>query len=211
MKSKRLKCKSILFCIIFGFLFSGCEKKEELIVSSKENHTFVEQDASEDEKKRDKNTEILKNTKTISVYVCGEVKRPGVYSLKADARINDAVECAGGMTKKADCTAINLASLLTDEQQIIIPKKGKIKENRDCVTRAQTETAGSENSSKININKATKEELMKLTGIGQSRAEAIIAYRQEQREFQKIEDIMNVSGIKEAAFSKIKEQITVNE
>lgn len=196
-----LKCRQFIWLILFTIILSGCEKKEEYVISSDEKISLVESTLES------RDIDDLKEDALISVYVCGEVKHPGVYTLKKTARMNDAVKLAGGMTKRADQNAVNLASKLEDEQQVIIPKKGNRKE------KTEEETDVSENSDsdkqKVDINTASKEELMKLSGIGQSRAEAILAYRQEHGRFQKIEEIMNVSGIKEAAFSKIKEQIIV--
>ena len=139
---------------------------------------------------------------TVVVYVCGAVKNEGMYELKAGARVGDAIEAAGGMSKDADTEAINLAELVEDGSKIAVVRQG---ENVD----GKMEVSGEEEDGKVNLNTATKEELMGLPGIGEARADAIIAYRENQGGFKAVEDIMNISGIKDAMFSRIKEYIKV--
>lgn len=138
-----------------------------------------------------------------TVYVCGAVQHPGVYELPGEGRICDAVEAAGGFTEEADTCAVNLAEVLTDGSQIYIPT---VEESAGL---PQSETAGSQASNLVNLNTATKEQLMELPGIGAAKAEAILSYRESVGKFSCIEEIMNVSGIKEASFSKIRTLITV--
>lgn len=135
------------------------------------------------------------------VHICGEVKQPGVYLLGEGARIFDVVKAAGGFTEEACQEAVNLARIVADGEQIKIPNKEE----------GETffEVSSQADSGKINLNTATKEQLMTLSGIGESRAEAILSYREEQGKFNQIEDIMNVPGIKEAAFKKIEKEIIV--
>ena len=130
-------------------------------------------------------------SRLIYVHVCGEVKDPGVYGLAEGSRVYQAVEAAGGLTDEASEAGAGSLS------RGLIPGA------------AAAAVPGPLEKSRVNINTATREELMTLTGIGASRADAILAYRREAGPFQKIEDIMKVSGIKEAAFQKIKEDITV--
>lgn len=129
----------------------------------------------------------------IYIHVCGSVNNPGVYEFAEGSRAWDAVEAAGGLKEDAAADAVNLAQRLVDGQQLWIPDK------------EEAETA----VGKVNLNTASKEELMTLAGIGEARAEAIIAYRRDAGPFLVIEDIMKVSGIKETAFQKIKDDITV--
>ncbi len=135
------------------------------------------------------------------VHVCGEVNNPGVYALPEGSRIFEAVEAAGGLTDLAEERSLNQAKLIEDGMQIAVP-------NRE-------EAAAQENIQKeiaqglVNLNAATKEQLMTLPGIGESRAEAILQYREQSGGFQAVEEIMNVSGIKEAAFEKIRDKITI--
>lgn len=148
----------------------------------------------------------------IYVYICGEVINPGVYELSGDSRIYEAVDAAGGFTENAARESINLASKVSDGMQITIYNKEEAASLPAGGTSAgknsgQDQISGS--SSLVNLNTATKEELMTLKGIGESKAEDIIRYREKSGGFKKIEDIMKISGIKEAGFQKIKDSITV--
>lgn len=144
------------------------------------------------------------------VHVCGEVVNPGIYELPAGSRIYEAVKAAGGFTENASEESVNLASPIEDGVQIRIYSK----EEAETLALGAASFDGFEASGEgkepvVNLNTATKEELMTLSGIGESRAEDIIRYREENGGFQNIEDIMKVSGIKDAAFQKIKDRITV--
>ncbi len=133
----------------------------------------------------------------IFVYVCGAVNREGVYELPTDSRVYEAIEHAGGFREDAATTEVNQAKILEDAERLYIPTVTEVLEN-------QSGEAG-----KININRATKEELKSLPGVGESKADSIIRYRKEQGGFDTIEEIMQISGIKEGLFEKIKERITV--
>ena len=141
--------------------------------------------------------------KRIYIHICGEVKKPGVYTFDKEPRVIEVVEKAGGFTKKAEESSINLAEIVADGTRVEIAAKGKRKTKKTTVSRD-----GSANQ--VNINTATKEELMTIGGIGESKATQIISYRETNGPFQKIEDIMNISGIKEGIFSKIKDYMTVS-
>ena len=162
---------------------------------------------------------------SIYVDIKGQVNTPGVYSFNIDnnARINDLIEKAGGLTKDADTSLINLSKKLEDEMTIIIYSKKEIDnyvktqndlekkleicetklKNNACI-KEKNETTGN----KININKATLDELITIPGIGEAKAKAIIEYRSRNK-FNSIEDIKNVEGIGENLFASIKESITV--
>lgn len=135
------------------------------------------------------------------VHVCGEVRNPGVYELSEGSRIFEAVEMAGGFTEDAAEESLNLAGMIADGMQVMVL-------SREEAESAAAEKAA-ENSGIVNLNTATKEQLMTLKGVGESRAEDIIRYREESGGFKKIEDIMKVPGIKDAGFQKIKDSITV--
>uniref|UniRef100_A0A7C4U478 Helix-hairpin-helix DNA-binding motif class 1 domain-containing protein n=1 Tax=Caldisericum exile TaxID=693075 RepID=A0A7C4U478_9BACT len=142
----------------------------------------------------------------IKVYVTGEVKHPDVYELDTDSIVKDAIEKAGGTTEKADLIAINLAKRLSDGEQVIVPSKEQTAVNG--TGNAQISGSNSAKSGKININTASKEELMNLPGIGDVKAQAIIDYRTKNGTFKDIHEIVNVSGIGEKTFEKIKDLIT---
>ncbi len=152
----------------------------------------------------DKETEVL----PLVVYVCGEVVNPGVYELTSGMRICDAVDAAGGLTKKASRDYWNLAEELTDGQMLYFPTAEEAEKRKESVAETAADTGGTADG-KVNINTADISQLLTVPGIGQTRAEAVLAYRQEHGSFQCIEDIMKVSGIKNGLFEKMKDYITV--
>ena len=171
------------------------------------------------------------------VDIKGAVKTPGVYKLKESSRVIDVINEAGGLLENADTSTINLSKKIFDEMFIVIYTKDEIEkykqdtistkkinekldknillidENNDANIKNKTKSNVSkeekEENKLININTATKEELLTITGIGESKADSIIQYREENKEFESIEDIKNVSGIGDSLFEKIKEYITV--
>ncbi|MDY5805979.1 MAG: helix-hairpin-helix domain-containing protein [Lachnospira sp.] len=153
-------------------------------------------DSSDDSTKDDSNTDIY-------VHICGAVINPGVYQVPAGTRVYQALELAGGSSDDAYLSGINLADKLADGQKVYIPSEG---ENAEGILSTDS---GDVQSVMININTASEAELMTLPGIGQSRAKDIINYRVKNGLFESIDDIMKVSGIKEAAFEKIKDLIKV--
>ncbi|MCM3324606.1 helix-hairpin-helix domain-containing protein [Cytobacillus kochii] len=139
----------------------------------------------------------------VMVDIKGEVKDPGVYALKSTQRIVDAIQVAGGFLSEADQKQVNLAQKLTDEMVIYIPKVGE-----EGVSSLPPLNDG--NDGKINLNQATVEQLETLPGIGPSKAEDILSYREEVGSFKAIEDLKEVSGIGEKTFEKLKELISVD-
>lgn len=137
----------------------------------------------------------------IKVHITGEVANTGLIELEAGSRIYDAIEKCGGTTDMADVSKVNLAYILSDGEKIYIPS---INDDDDVEY-----IVSSDSSSKININTATAEQLETLNGIGETTAEAIISYREENGNFSTIEDIKNVSGIGDSKFEKIKDYICV--
>ena len=172
--------------------FTGCRKKTAVYDSAAEEITT---EAAETE------TTGEEKAASIWVYVCGEVRDPGVYELPEGSRITDAVEAAGGMTGDAAETYLNLAETLSDGQKIEVPSVE--------MAEALEEAAAQDTSGLVNLNRATEAELMTLSGIGESKAKEIIRYRESSGGFQKPEDLMNIPGIKEGVFHKIRDQITV--
>lgn len=144
---------------------------------------------------------IQKEDRKIVVHLVGEVRHPKVYIVKEGTRLFELIELAGGLTENADITNVNLAEKLKDESLIRIYSKQEKEENG-------YDDHGMSNG-KININTASKELLMTLNGIGETKAERIIYYRNTYGHFRRIEDIMNVSGIGVKTFEAIKADITV--
>lgn len=141
----------------------------------------------------------------VYVHIVGAVEKPGVYRFEEKPRVIDVVERAGGFAKNAVKADINQAETVEDGSQIVIQSKGGKKREKDAGGGRQDEQTGG----LLDINTATKEELMTLTGIGESKALSIVTYRETNGKFKKIEDIMNITGIKTGIFEKIKDQIRV--
>ena len=161
--------------------------------------------------------ETVRSTEAESIYVhvCGAVKHPGVYELKSGDRVYEAVKKAGGFEEGAAEEAVNQAAVLADGQRLYIWDKEEAMtleagaENAAAGQAALQQSAAEPGESKVDLNKATKEQLMELPGIGESKAEDIMAYREENGGFRSTEEIMNIKGIKEAVYSKIKDKIVV--
>lgn len=200
---KKVKAYVILLCM----LLCGCgaSDTEAYLIATQETQIMMESEALDpdtEDKSKGKEAPLL-------VYVCGEVTNPGVYELPAGSRVCDAVEAAGGFTKKASQDYWNLAEMLTDGQMISFPTEEEAEERKKYDT-DQAESGKHADDGKININTADAGQLQQLSGIGQTRAEAIVAYRDKHGAFSKVEDIMKVSGIKNALFEKMRDDITVD-
>lgn len=137
------------------------------------------------------------------VQVSGAVVCPGVYAFPEGSRVYEAIARAGGLTEDAYDVELNQAQLLTDGQKIYVPVVG------EAVTVSQNGSAGLSDDGRININTATVEELMTLTGIGETRAKSIVAYRDAHGPFAAPEDLQQVSGIGESTYRKIADAITI--
>ncbi|MFW5795465.1 MAG: helix-hairpin-helix domain-containing protein [Bacillota bacterium] len=155
-----------------------------------------------------KNKEIH-NEKVIIVHLSGAVARAGVYQIAEDKRLIDLVKNAGGLSSDADLNNINLASTLADGQKIIIPHKDKSEKNTEFIEMENENSHLSKQSDLININDADLEKLIKLNGIGQSKAEAIIKYREKNGLFKSKESLTNVTGIGEKTLENIRDEISI--
>ena len=188
-------------------VLAGCGTKPEEILLMEAS---VQQEAPS--QKQDSTQELsvtepqqdLVQAETIFVYVCGAVCNPGVYELPVESRAYEAVAQAGGMSEDAAGTAVNLAEVLTDGQKLQIPFQG---ENSD--TQQVSDDSEITTDSRVNINTASIDELMTLKGIGQTRAEQILEYREKHGSFASPEAIMGVDGIKQGTYDKIKDNIRV--
>ncbi len=168
------------------------------------NNSEIEQNEVKEIEKSESNTEF--------VDVKGAVVNPGLYEVDASYRVGQVIEEAGGFSH-ANTQCVNLSQKISDEQLIYIPDKSQMCESAEKNSQnndlKKEEDTNSSTSSLININSATEEELMNLTGIGQTRAADIVAYREENGDFSQKEDIKNVSGIGDSIYEDIKDQITV--
>lgn len=150
------------------------------------------------------------DTGGIWVQIQGAVERPGVYSLPRDSRLKDLLEAAGGFGRDADTEKVNQAACLEDGAMYRVPRQGEGQNSSEEGQSLENAQTGSGSSSKVNINRADRDQLMSLPGIGAGKADAIIAYRRKQGAFARREDIMKVPGLKAAVYAKIKDRITVN-
>ncbi|HEP1785547.1 TPA: helix-hairpin-helix domain-containing protein [Streptococcus suis] len=154
-------------------------------------------------------TEASEEPTQLVVDVKGAVAKPGLYTLEADARVNDAVEAAGGLTSQADPKSINLAQKLSDEAVVYVASKD---ENISVVTSTTASSAMSQeekNTSLVNLNTATEADLQTISGIGAKRAADIIAYREANGGFKSVDDLNNVSGIGDKTMESIRPYVTV--
>ena len=216
MKKERSNLKKLILILLgISLLLGGTifiiyknnkNTKEEVVDIFKEEKEEVKEDKKE-----------AKTTKVI-VDIKGMVVNPGVYEVDSTSRVNDVISLAGGLLEGADTSKINLAKVVEDEMTIIIYSTEEVLEkfkqevcicncpyieNNACINNNDN------NSNLININTATIEELTTLTGIGDVKAEAIIKYRNEVGKFKTKEELLNVDGIGESLFEKIKDDITV--
>ena len=180
-------------------LCTGCASQSQIYLSTER--------AESTEDILEVQLETESEEKLLYVYVCGAVRNPGVFSFQDGARVWEAIEAAGGFSENARQDYWNQAMILSDGQMIYVPRVDDEIESFSSETGVPSE----ENSDgRININTASKEMLMELPGIGESKAESILSFREENGNFGSVEDIMNVPGIKEALYNKIKDYIRVN-
>ena len=175
---------------------------------------IVHQNENSQQEEEIKNENNPENPEMIFVHVCGAVKKEGVYQVINSARVVDAIKAAGGLTKAAASYGINQAELLKDGMQIYIPTKKEVKVNKVIPSGLPSVTGASDisknaNTEIVNINTATKEELMKLNGVGEAKAALIINFRETNGGFNNINDLMKIKGIKQKFFDKIKDSICV--
>ena len=192
---KKYAVMTVFFLISASFLF-GCGNKDSAVPAEKAERKKAEADSGTVEENPER--------KKVFVYVCGEVQASGVYELEQDSRVFEAIAKAGGLTENAAAEAVNQARVVVDGEQIYVPSLDEVK-GAGVVSEVTERT----DDGKININTAEKEELMTLTGVGEAKAQSIIAYREEHGGFQSIEELMQIEGIKEGVFNKIKEDITI--
>ncbi|HFI0567657.1 TPA: helix-hairpin-helix domain-containing protein [Streptococcus suis] len=169
----------------------------------------LEQTSSSSESVEETSTEASEDPSQLVVDVKGAVAKPGLYTLAAGARVNDAVKAAGGLTSQADPKSINLAQKLSDEAVVYVASKD---ENISVVTSTIASSAMSQeekNTSLVNLNTATEADLQTISGIGAKRAADIIAYREANGGFKSVDDLNNVSGIGDKTMESIRPYVTV--
>ena len=192
-KSKSKVIAVVSAVLLLGILYFS-EKHESL---PEERMILTESiDHSKDMEAVDLHTE---ESADICVYICGCVITPGVYTVPEGTRIHEVLTLAGGFAEGAEITAVNLAEAVYDGEEIRIPS----------VSEVQVAATQAASDGRVNINTAGLDELMTLPGIGKAKAEAVISYRTEHGKFSSIEALMEVSGIGEGIFSRIRDRIKV--
>ena len=220
------KYKYIVFSIMGIFIVIGCIYLKNSLIDN--SVVINDTENNDDILVSDKEDNVESDLEYYLVDIKGAVNNPGVYKVETGARVNDVVNMAGGLTENADTSLINLSKLVSDEMVIIIYTIEEVNnsnlvntvikvvekececpniENDGCINDKLTDTI-TNGDGKVNINTASVEELSKLDGIGQSKAEAIVKYREENGKFNAIEDITKVSGIGNNVYEKIKDNIT---
>lgn len=180
-------------------LFGGSEELSDSFASAESGESFGRMNESETGAERSEETEA---PAALYVYVYGAVRSPGLYVLPEGSRVYDAVAAAGGYEEEADPASLNPARSVADGEMLYVAVIGE-----EASERAASEAG----DGRIDLNKAGKEELMSLQGIGEQKAAAVIAYREKNGAFRSTEDIMLVSGIGEALYERIRDSIKVTD
>ncbi len=202
---RKIKYLYVVLGLVLSAVLCGCSEDEGLTISEIPS---VESEAVSEERVAETSAESPEDG-TIYVYVLGAVNKPGVYDFPKDARIFSVIERAGGFRDDAVVESINLAGTAEDGSIVKVLNRDEYARSL-CEAESQNigdSSVGSDGV--ININTATVSELTELNGIGESRAEAIVSYREENGAFRSPEDIKNVSGIKDGLYNKIKDRIKV--
>ena len=230
---RRIVYKVTAAFVISLVLLSGCSgirtgQGEELKeLTDTESGEVQEDESIAGETKKEELEEHLQDeiqstddSQEVYVHVCGQVACPGVYLLPAGSRLYEAIEAAGGLSENAAGELLNQAAQIEDGQQIYVPSReeaaqlqaGQSVSNMGEAGRnvSAPGMSGTSDDGKIDLNRATREQLMTLSGIGEAKADSIIAYREVHGGFRQIEELMEVDGIKEGVFNKVKDQIKVS-
>ena len=214
MRQNILKVCVVILCLLCGI--AACKSDNTVVeedltpVESEKTDSVKENPENKKEKESGETGEEKKTVKRIYVYVCGAVRSPGVYEMTEGDRVTHAIMKAGGSTDEAAADFLNQAAVLEDGQKIYVPTEEEAQQfEQNGLTGGENGSAAEPDSGKININTASREELMSLKGIGETRADDIIAFRQSNGGFKNIEDIKKIEGIKDKVFQQIEDQITV--
>ncbi len=204
----------VISCLLAAAVLTcgGCGREEADEGFTETGYAREVSERAVEESGKDHTEDEVAAASSVCVFVCGAVEREGVYRLPEGSRVIDAVRAAGGFTEDADRTYVNLAEFIYDTQRVEIPTLEQADAMRlqgasDPESSGSAERRGADG--RVNINHAARQELMELPGIGESKAERIIAYRQAHGDFTSCEEVMNVNGIGEAMYENIKDHITV--
>ena len=202
--------KIIVICVSLGLVLGGfLLLKPVAQTPAKESNlqsevTAVSKDSTDEKDDKNQKEEVM-DQDLITVDVKGAVKTPGIYDLPVGSRINDAVQKAGGLTDNADSKSINLAQKISDESLVYVPTKGE-----DTSQATQSNASNSKENKKVNLNKASVEELKQVKGLGAKRAQDIIDHRDTNGKFKSVDELKKVSGIGAKTIEKLKDYVTVD-
>ena len=201
---------ALIGVVIAGFMMLQREQKQENNIQQlMEQTSYSSSSKTEKSKQRSENDQGDKNEGMVTVDVKGAVKKPGVYQLKSSSRVYDVLVKAGGMTDEADLKSINQAQKLVDEAVVYVAKVGENVVDVTTNTSASTATSQAK-AGLVNLNTATEADFQTISGIGQKRAQDIIAYREANGKFKSVDDLKNVTGIGAKTLEKLKEYVTVD-
>ena len=205
--------KIIVICACLGLALGGFFLlKPSSQTSVKETNLPAEvaaiskDSSSEKEVKKEEKEEALEQDQ-ITVDVKGAVKSPGIYDLPVGSRVHDAVQKAGGLTEEADSKSLNLAQKVSDEALVYVPSKGEEATSQQA---ASGTTPSSSKEKKVNLNKASLEELKQVKGLGGKRAQDIIDHREANGKLKSVDELKKVSGIGAKTIEKLKDYVTVD-
>ena len=167
----------------------------------------VSKDSSSDKEVKKEEKDESPEQDLITVDVKGAVKSPGIYDLPVGSRVHDAVQKAGGLTEEADSKSLNLAQKVSDEALVYVPTKGEEAVSQQT---ASGTTASTSKDKKVNLNKASLEELKQVKGLGGKRAQDIIDHREANGKFKSVDELKKVSGIGAKTIEKLKDYVTVD-
>lgn len=202
INSKRIGC---LFGLVFLCLCS-CSQNTDIYLEEYGENTLTVEATEAKTGEMEPETESSEEETLCYVYICGAVRKPGVYALPEGSRIFEVIKEAGGLTEDAEDTLVNQAELVTDGMMIRIYTK----DEASAAEIGDGSAGDSQKDGRLDINTADVSEFMTLPGIGSAKAEAIVSYREAYGNFSGIEDLMNVPGIKDGIFHQLKEHIKVN-
>ena len=205
--------KIIVFCAVLGLALGGFFLlKPTSQTSVKETNlqaevAAVSKDSSSEKEVKKEEKEESTEQDLITVDVKGAVKSPGIYDLPVGSRVHDAVQKAGGLTEQADSKSLNLAQKVSDEDLVYVPSKGEEAARQQT---ASGTTPSSSKEKKVNLNRASLEELKQVKGLGGKRAQDIIDHREANGKFKSVDELKKVSGIGAKTIEKLKDYVTVD-
>ena len=205
--------KIIVICACLGlalggfFLLKPSTQKPVTETNLQAEVTAVSKDSSSEKEVKKEEKEEYPEQDLITVDVKGAVKSPGIYDLPVGSRVHDAVQKAGGLTDEADSKSLNLAQKVSDEALVYVPTKGEEAASQQAASGTSPSTS---KEKKVNLNKASLEELKQVKGLGGKRAQDIIDHREANGKFKSVDELKKVSGIGAKTIEKLKDYVTVD-